>query len=189
MIRLSIDTLLFLGGCATNEKAYYDSVNTRNAEYLKAYAEIKNESVTFKGRFDGDITIVKPKKMPNLQMVQAPKSSSDIALQWASVLAPSVVAIAGFKYNSDNVQVQAEASRDIAIAQSADNANIFGSYSGSFKNDNSVSTTDLSNITTDSISDYSDTITDTSTTTDTDTRTTTQVVPSVEVLDGNVTIN
>ena len=163
MIRLTIVVALFLGGCASNEKAYYDSVNNRNSEYLKAYAEIKNESVTFTGKFDGDITIVKPKKMPNLQMVQAPKSSADVALQWASVLAPSVVAIAGFKYNSDNVQAQAEATRDVAIAQSGDNADIFGSYGANFKNDSS--TTDFSSVdnhTSDkdytSVSDYSDTL-------------------------------
>ena len=189
MIRLLIPVVILLGGCATSEKEYYSALEKRNARAIEAFKTQKQEGFTFEGDFKGKMTFTGKAIQPQLQGIQAPKSSSDVALQWISALSPAAIALGSMHYNYKTNEIQATTARDIAISTSADNASIFNGYASNFKNDNSVSTTDLSNITTDSISDYSDTITDTSTTTDTDTRTTTQVVPSVEVLDGNVTIN
>jgi len=184
MIRVIIPIALVMVGCSTkSEEAYFKAVEATNVKYMKAYADTKQGGFNFDGTFNGKMSFVESREAPRLQKISMPKSNMDYALQAAAIVLPSVTAIAGFKYNSDNVQVQAEAQRDVAIAQSGDNADIFGSYGANFKND-SVNNSDLTSITTDSISDYSNSI-DVS-----DTYTSTiQTVPTISVDTNSTNIN
>ena len=176
----AVVAIMLLSGCTGNNQAYYDSVRQRNQDYIKAYAELKNESVSFDGNFTGTITVVKPKKMPQLQMVQAPETSSDIALKWAAVIAPSAVAIAGFHYNYKSQKSNNEMNRDIAISGDVADINMFDNFSQS----TSTSVTDVSN-SVDTSKDVSTSVATTdnvSTSTNTGTTTNTTVqVPNIVV--------
>lgn len=94
---------VFVSGCAQNQEVYYNAVQQQNMAYMNAYQSVENESVTFDGTFTGTISIVKPKELPKLQYIEPPKSSSEIALEWAKVIVPAASMVAGLHYNYKSI--------------------------------------------------------------------------------------
>jgi len=81
---------------------------------MKSYKTVKNESVVFDGNFSDKISVIKPKKLPQLQRISRPKTSSEEALMWAQTLIHAVNMMTGSyfnykmadssnKYNSKNI--------------------------------------------------------------------------------------
>lgn len=173
VIAFSITALLFTG-CASKDEMYYKAVKQQNENYLKAYNSVQNESVTFKGTFEGDIKIVKPKKLPALTSIQRPKSTAEVALDWGRVIVPAATSIAGLHYGYKAIDSSNRA-----------NSRQIEAYTGNFQN-----TTDTSSISTEVSNTTSDTSTTstTSTTTSTDTSTTNVTdIPSSVTADSNST--
>ena len=162
--------LLILTGCSTKqEDAYYKAVDQQNKNYMQAYSTIENESVTFDGTFEGKINIVKPKKLPQIQQIQKPKTGSEVALQWAQTIVPVAGMVAGMHYNYKSLDSSNQA-----------NSRQIEAYTGNYQNNTSTVDTSVSST---SVNDTS--VTDTSVTTEKDN---TSVTNPIEYTDGTVSI-
>ncbi len=124
-----IGLVLILGvlfaGCS--QKEYYQSVNDRNKDYNKAYAEVDNDSIVFDGTFDGTMTITTGKELPKLQMAQKPKDAADYVMQAFGILAPVALGISGQKYNYET-----------ANSSNKYNAQSLGHWTDNFKSETSL---------------------------------------------------
>ena len=155
-IMLGFLMILTLIGCSTkSEELYYKAVNEQNSNYMKSYEGVENESVTFNGTFNGEMKIVKPKKLPQLAQVRAPKTSGEIALEFTKALVPGVAAVAGMHYGYKAI----ESSNNASVAQTE-------AYTGNYQNN--TSTTNTSSISDTSVSDTSSVSDNTSVTNPTD---------------------
>lgn len=127
-----IATLVMITGCA-DKAQYYAAVQKANTEYLEAYNTVKNEEVVFDGTFEGKMTFTRPKKLPQMQMIQQPQNE---ALEWAKVIVPFVGSISGMYFG-------------YKTADSANkyNAQNIANWTGNYKN-NSVTTTNNTTSTT-----------------------------------------
>mgnify|MGYP006935314989 CR=1 FL=1 len=144
-------SVVVFSGCSTKDQEimYYNAIQQQNENYMKSYDTVENESIQFDGTFEGKISIIKPKKLPQLAKIQKPKSSADTALDWARVVVPSVTAVAGMHYGFKAI----ESSNDASSRQ-------IEAYTGNFdKTSVSTSVTDITNT---SVSDSSTSVTDTS---------------------------
>jgi len=163
----------FFAGCATkNNEMYYSAIQKQNQTYMESYSTVKNETVNFDGTFNGKITIIKPKKLPQLARIQKPKSNSELALQWAQVILPATTAISGMyfnyksidssnKYDSETMVGMSKAQSDMVTTVSNNNGDVMKSISAD-------STTNVGNYTSNFHNDTSNTsVTDTTTTTTT----------------------
>lgn len=99
IIALGLSAILVLGmtGCS-NHADYYKAVHDANDKYAQAYAGVKNEEVTFNGVFEGQIHIIKPKKLPQFQQVVKPKDTADYALAWGQIILPTAAVLGGLYY-------------------------------------------------------------------------------------------
>lgn len=159
---------LLVLGCSNKELDYYNVVKEQNAQYMEAYKTVENESVTFNGKFEGDITIVKPKELPKLANVRQPKTMGDTALDWARTIVPVAGMVAGMHYNYKTA--------DSANKYNAEN---ISSWTGNFDN---TSVTDVSS----SVS--TSTASDTSSTTVSDTSNISTSTPDVAITGTDVTV-
>ena len=158
---------LLLVGCGSSDQLYYESINAQNQKYMEAYKTVENETVQFKGTFEGDITIVKPKKLPQLAQIEKPKSTSELALDWARVVVPAASMVAGMHYNYK-----------IADSSNKYNAKNIESYTGNYENSTVITSSEVSTSTS---------VTDTSvSTSSSDTQT--ENYPSVEIDGTNTTV-
>lgn len=168
-------SVLILTGCGSSNQEYLEAVKAQNAQYMEAYKTVENETVVFNGTFNGEVKMIKPKKLPQLQQIKAPKSGSEIALDWAKLIVPTVGTVAGFHYN-------------YMTADSANkyNAQSIEAWTGNFQNTTNTSSeinnTSNTTNTSESVTSTSDTsvtsdisVTDTSTTSDTNTENTVPV--------------
>ena len=175
MVALSV---LFMSGCASkDQEAYYEAVKQQNANYMKSYDQVENESVQFDGEFKGKISIVKPKKLPQLQHIERPKSGSEVALDWARVVVPVAGMAVGMHYNYKT-----------ADSNNKYNSQNIESFTGNYQNTSSTTITDTSTVDT-TVTDTSvsnTTLTDTSTSTST---VDTSTVNPTEYTDGTITIS
>jgi len=180
-ILLSLSAILLIS-CADSDKAFYKAMEKRNQQYSEAYKGVENGRITFKGKFDGEITMVEAKALPQIQQLRQPETTSETVLKYLGVLAPSAVALGSMHYNYKSDKVHASANRDIAISGNEKDANIFNGYASNYKNDSTTSSTtnsnsDISNVTS-TIND-SQSITDTSVTDTTGTTSTVNTTTSV----------
>jgi len=181
---MSIIGVLLFTGCASKEAQYYQAVKEQNQNYLKAYSTVKNETVSFNGTFKGDITVIKPKKLPQLLRIQKPKSSAEIALDWGRLVIPAATSISGLYYGYKAIDSSNRA-----------NTKQIEAYTGNFQN--STTTSEISNISDTSVTDKSVTntsdtsVTDksvTDTTNDTSVTDTTSIPSSIAVDSNSSTI-
>ena len=156
---------LLLVGCAGKDvEQHYKAVQERNSQYMEAYKTVENETIKFNGTFEGDITLIKPKELPQLAEIRPPKSYSDTALEWVQTTLPVVGLALGLHYNY----------KAMDSANKYNSANI-ESWTGNF--DKISTSNSVSNISDTSVSNTSDTsdisstsvssISDTSVSTDT----------------------
>ena len=99
-IIIGLTIIGLISGCSTkNDELYYKAVQEQNHKYMEAYKTVENERVSFDGTFNGNITMIKPKKLPQLAHIQKAKSASELALDWARVIVPGATMVAGMHYN------------------------------------------------------------------------------------------
>ena len=177
VILIGLGALLF-SGCASDDARYYQALQAQQNQYLKEYSTVKNSSVTFVGKFDGKISIIKPKKLPQRIVIRRPKTTSEEALSWAKIILPTASMISGSYFNYK-----------MADSSNKYNSENIKSWTGNFKND-TISTTNTSNTSTDkSVTYTSNTSTDKSVTNTSNTSTdnsSSNLVPHYN--DGNTTL-
>lgn len=123
--------LLSATGCATNNYEQYAAAQQKIAE-SKASADIARvqalASIAQGGDSAARVAATMALAMDNKastqpqQSVQAPKDASDTVLQWMSVILPSVVQGYGIYSSTSVAKHQSNASRDVSIVQSNNNA-------------------------------------------------------------------
>lgn len=182
LVAILIPIMLTLVGCSTKDnERYFNAVQQQNETYMSSYNTVENESVQFDGKFEGKISIVKPKKLPQFQKIQRPKTNSEQALDYARVVVPVLGTAIGMHYNFK--------SADSANKYNAENIK---SWTGNFQNTTDTSVTDTS-VTDTSVTDTSVTDTSVTDTSVTDTSVTdtsdTQTVPTVSSDGTTATVN
>ena len=178
MYRITILSVCLLAtGCTSiqSEQAYYDSVKAQRAEYMKVYREVQDESISFHCESKCDLKYTRPKAMPRFSQIQKPKSNSDIALNWASVLAPTVLGLGGFYFNYKTQDSNNEMNRDIAVSGNQANTSMFENFSQSTEKTYNTQYTDF-----ESVKDFQ-TTRDYDSSTSTSNTNNTQTVPTVVV--------
>jgi hypothetical protein len=177
-ILLSMSTVaaaFVLSGCGADNQAYLQAQTAAHERYLQSYEKADTGKVEFEGTFEGKITLVEAKELPQMLKIQQPKSVGEVALDWARILVPTLGTVAGFHYNY--------MSQDSANKYNSEN---IASWTGNFQN--SVSDTSVTNTTTDTTDTSVTNTTDTSTTSTTTDTSTTSTTEPFNYTDGTVTI-
>ncbi len=170
-MKLYVVVLLLISvGCANHQEAYYNAIQQQMQTYNQAYASVENESVTFEGTFTGTISIVKPKELPKMQHIEPPKSTSELALEWAKVIVPTAGMVAGMhynyksidsnnKYNSKNIGAWTSNFDKTSVTEVSDTSVSDTTDTTETTNVTDISVKETTNITDTSVTDTSETIT------------------------------
>lgn len=118
-----LSTFLVLTGCATNYDQYAQA-QLKIAEANAISAKYRYEALTLMGNSGGDAAKVAAIMQINAtntehstQVIQPPKSWQDQALQWASVLLPSITQVYSIKANKATSLAQIDASTKTSANQ------------------------------------------------------------------------
>lgn len=138
---LAVITALALTGCATNYDQYA-SAQVKIAEANAMTAKYKYEALTLMGNSGGDaakvaaiMSLNQQGHQEQQQVLQAPKSWQDSALQWASVLVPSLTQM----YSINATKATSLAQIDASVKSSANQTGAFVEF-GKLINDPTVVT-------------------------------------------------